>query len=198
MVYAGQGVLSARGEGELRALAAAGHLPVTTTLLGMGAFDETHPSSLHMLGMHGSAYANYAMQSADVILALGARFDDRITGNVKKFAPAAYAAAAEGRGGIIHFDVSPKNINKVVKVHEAVLGDVRENMKALTPLLKPSPRAPWWKDIEGWKRTHPFSYPPSKTKGAIKPQRVIEELYRQQAAADRVKDTIITTGVGQQ
>ena len=198
IIYAGQGVLSARGEEELRALAIKAKIPVTTTLLGMGAFDETHPQSLHMLGMHGSAYANYAMQNADVILALGARFDDRITGNVKKFAPAAYAAAAEGKGGIIHFDITEKNVNKVIRVHEAVLGDVKENMAALTPLLRGQPREAWWRYLEDLKKKHPFTYPPSRENGALKPQRVIEEVYKQQAAAGRVKDTIITTGVGQQ
>jgi acetolactate synthase-1/2/3 large subunit len=197
VVYAGQGVLSAGAEKELQALVAAGHLPVTTTLLGMGAYDETQPNSLHMLGMHGSAYANYAMQAADVIIALGARFDDRITGSVAKFAPGAYAAAAEGRGGIIHFDVSPKNVNKVVRVHEVVLGDVGENMAALTPLLKPAPRAAWWARIDAWKREHPFAYPPARAKGALKPQRVIEEMYAQVARGGREASTVITTGVGQ-
>ena len=80
---------------------------------GLGAFDELDPRSLHMLGMHGSVSANYAMQNADVIIALGARFDDRVTGNLKKFAPKAVEAAAARRGGIIHFEISPKNINKV-------------------------------------------------------------------------------------
>ena len=85
-----------------------------TTLQGLGAFDELDELSLHMLGMHGSAYANLAMQEADVIIALGARFDDRVTGKVDAFAPTAKAAAAQGRGGIIHFEIQPKNINKIV------------------------------------------------------------------------------------
>ncbi len=197
VLYAGQGVLTSGGEGALRALSAAGNLPVTTTLLGMGAFDETHKNSLHMLGMHGSAYANYAMQSADVIVSLGARFDDRITGNIKKFAPAAYAAAAEGRGGLVHFDISPKNINKVVQVHEAVVGCVKAGMEALTPLLRPQARGEWWAQIEGWKREHPFTYPPARESGALKPQRILQEMYSQLEAAQRVPSTIITTGVGQ-
>jgi acetolactate synthase-1/2/3 large subunit len=79
----------------------------------LGAFDEADPRALHMLGMHGSVYANYAMQHADVIIALGARFDDRVTGNLKKFAPKAVEAARMGRGGIFHFEISPKQINKV-------------------------------------------------------------------------------------
>ena len=197
VIYCGQGVLSGGAVAELRELAARGNIPVTTTLLGMGAFDETDARSLHMLGMHGSVYANYAMQSADVIVAVGARFDDRITGAVKKFAPAAYAAAAAGRGGIVHFDISPKNINKVVQVHEAVLGDVRANLAELLPHIRGAPREPWWAQLRAWKRDHPFSYPPSRADGALKPQRVIEEVYRQLQAAGRVADTIITTGVGQ-
>ena len=197
VIYAGQGVLGADAVAELKALAAAANVPVTTTLLGMGAFDETDPRSLHMLGMHGSVYANYAMQAADVIVALGARFDDRITGNVPKFAPAAYAAAKEGRGGLVHFDISPKNFNKVVKVHECVLGDVKANLRALLPLLEAPPRAEWWAQLREWKAAHPFSYLPARGAGALKPQRVIEEMYNQLQAAGRVPNTIITTGVGQ-
>ena len=87
----------------------------------MGAFDELSPLSLHMLGMHGSAYANFAVQEADLIVSLGARFDDRVTGNINKFAPAALAAEREGRGGIIHFEISPKNVDKVVVATEAVV-----------------------------------------------------------------------------
>ena len=197
VIYAGQGVLSAGAEAELRALAAAANVPVTTTLLGMGAFDELDPLSLHMLGMHGSAYANYAMQRADLIIAVGARFDDRITGNVRKFAPAAYAAAAAGTGGIVHFDISPKNVNKIVAVHESIFGDVKGNLAALVPLVTSQPRAAWHADIARWKRDMPFSYPPSRAAAALKPQRVIEEVYRQLAAAGKVGETIITTGVGQ-
>jgi len=197
VIYAGQGVLGADAVAELKELAAAANVPVTTTLLGMGAFDETDARSLHMLGMHGSAYANFAMQSADVIVSLGARFDDRITGNVPKFAPAAYAAAKEGRGGLVHFDISPKNFNKVVKVHECVLGDVKANLRALLPLLRAPPRAAWWAQLREWKAAHPFAYLPARAAGALKPQRVIEEMYNQLQAAGRVPDTIITTGVGQ-
>ncbi|CAI4212123.1 unnamed protein product [Parascedosporium putredinis] len=114
VIYAGQGMILSEGGPEiLRELAEKAYLPVTTTLQGLGAFDELDPKSLHMLGMHGSAYANMAMQEADLIIALGARFDDR-------FAPGARAAAAEGRGGIVHFEIMPKNINKVVQATEAV------------------------------------------------------------------------------
>ena len=106
VIYAGAGLLnSPEGPKLLAELASRGNVPVTTTLQGLGLFDEDDPRSLHMLGMHGAAYANYAMQSADVIVALGARFDDRVTGKVDTFAPAARAAAEAGTGGIIHFEI---------------------------------------------------------------------------------------------
>lgn len=116
VIYAGQGVLGTpEGPKLLKELADKAYLPVTTTLQGLGAFDEEDPKSLHMLGMHGSAYANMSMQEADLIIALGARFDDRITGNVARFAPQARAAAAEGRGGIIHFEVSLRRFRSRMK-----------------------------------------------------------------------------------
>jgi isopentenyldiphosphate isomerase len=118
-------------------------------------FDELDARSLHMLGMHGSAYANYAVQAADVIIALGARFDDRVTGKPSTFAPAARAAAAAGRGGIIHFEVSPKNVNKVISADEVVHGDVRDNLRALLPLIAPAPRDEWFAQIAAWKRALP-------------------------------------------
>ncbi len=117
MLYVGAGALNYSEA--VRELARAGNIPVTTTLQGMGVFDELDPLSLHMLGMHGSAYANHAMQGADVIIAVGARFDDRVTGNLKLFAPAAKRASAEGRGGIIHLEISSKNINKSQQAHHA-------------------------------------------------------------------------------
>ncbi|KAK7693894.1 Acetolactate synthase, mitochondrial [Cerrena zonata] len=109
VIYAGNGVLSSPlGPKLLRQLAKQGNIPVTTTLQGLGAFDELDDMSLHMLGMHGSAYANLAIQKADVIIALGARFDDRVTGKVDSFAPAAKEAASRGKGGIIHFEINPR------------------------------------------------------------------------------------------
>ncbi|KAG2052799.1 acetolactate synthase [Suillus hirtellus] len=196
IIYAGNGVLSSPlGPKLLAQLAKEGNIPVTTTLQGLGAYDETDDKSLHMLGMHGSAYANLAMQQADVIIALGARFDDRVTGKVDTFAPAARAAASQGRGGIIHFEIQPKNINKVVNASIPVLGDVVSNMAALVPLIRSSPRTQWFGDIQEWKRKYPFTYVPSKSGARSKPQEVIEELDRQ--TAHKKDDVIITTGVGQ-
>ena len=196
IIYAGQGVISAgdRGVAALRAFAEKANIPVTTTLQGMGAFDELHPLSLHMLGMHGSAYANFAMQNADLVITLGARFDDRVTGDVKRFAPEARRAETEGRGGIIHFEISPKNISKVVSPTEAVIGDVAASLEALLPHVAAQERAAWFEQIDEWKELHPFSWD-SAPDGAMKGQQVIEEMMRQ--TADRSEDVICTTGVGQ-
>ena len=111
VIYAGQGMIALpEGPKLLAEFAEKCKIPTTTTLQGLGGFDELNDLSLHMLGMHGSPYANLAMQEADLIIALGARFDDRVTGSVAKFAPQAKAAAEEGRGGIVHFEIMPKNI----------------------------------------------------------------------------------------
>jgi acetolactate synthase I/II/III large subunit len=196
VIYAGNGVLSnPMGPKFLKELAEQGNIPVCTTLQGLGAFDETSEKSLHMLGMHGSAYANIAMQQADVIVALGARFDDRVTGKVSTFAPAARAAAKEGRGGIIHFEIQPKNINKVIEAQIPILGDVVANLSALVPLVKATPRKEWFDSIRGWKKDYPFTYVKSKKGEKMKPQEVVEELDKQ--LADKKEETIIATGVGQ-
>ena len=196
VIYAGQGVLQSEGGVEaLRALAVAGNVPVTTTLQGMGAFDELSPLSMHMLGMHGSAYANFAIQDADLIVALGARFDDRVTGNLAQFAPKARAAALKGTGGIVQFEISHKQLNKTVEVNEGVLGDVGVGMRALAPLLESEPRAEWHAKIDGWREAHPFSYGEPATGDALcKGPQVVAELYRQ--VADRSEEVICTTGVG--
>jgi acetolactate synthase I/II/III large subunit len=196
IIYAGNGVLSSpMGPKLLAQLSERGNIPVTTTLQGLGAFDETNERSLHMLGMHGSAYANLAMQNADVIIALGARFDDRVTGVVDKFAPAARAAALQGRGGIIHFEVMPKNINKVINASIPIVGDVITNLASLVPLIRPSPRNEWFANIKEWKGSYPFTYVKSQNGDRLKPQEVIEEMDRQ--TAHRKEDVIVSTGVGQ-
>jgi acetolactate synthase I/II/III large subunit len=197
VIYAGQGVLATPdGPVLLRQLADKACIPVTTTLQGLGGFDEMDTKSLHMLGMHGSGYANMSMQEADLIIALGARFDDRITGNVAKFAPEARAAAAEGRGGIIHFEIMPKNINKVVQATEAVEGDVTANLALLLPHLNEVKERPeWFGQINGWKQKFPWAYEKEGANGLIKPQTVMTTLSK---LTDPIKEnTIITTGVGQ-
>ena len=200
VIYAGQGVIcSENGPELLKALAEKASLPVTTTLQGLGAFDELDEKALHMLGMHGSAYANMAMQEADLIIALGARFDDRVTLNVSKFAPAARAAAREGRGGIVHFEIMPKNINKVIQATEAVEGDVAKNLEALLPQVEArsmTDRQGWFDQIREWKAKWPLShYETAGRDGLIKPQTLIEELSK--LTADRKHETYIATGVGQ-
>ncbi|KAG0143755.1 hypothetical protein CROQUDRAFT_660844 [Cronartium quercuum f. sp. fusiforme G11] len=204
LVYAGQGILSSpEGPKLLKRLSDEWNIPVTTTLMGMGAFDEEDPKSLHMLGMHGSAYANLAMQDADVIIALGARFDDRVTGKVDTFAPHARAAALQGRGGIIHFEVQPKNINKVIEATCAIEGDVVENLGHLLDIMPtrtdgPPSRADWLGTIRTWKAKYPFIYEPSLPGQLMKPQEVIEALDQWARAKPGRKDNlIISTGVGQ-
>ncbi|KAI0392889.1 thiamine diphosphate-binding protein [Xylariaceae sp. FL0594] len=200
VIYAGQGIItSENGPAILKELADKASIPVTTTLHGLGAFDELDEKSLYMLGMHGSAFANMAMQEADLIIALGSRFDDRVTGSISKFAPAAKAAAAEGRGGIVHFEIMPKNINKVVQATEAIEGDVAKNLAQLMPLVQPvsmEDRKEWFDKINSWKKKWPMEhFERTERPGMIKPQVLIEQL--SSLTADRKDKTIITTGVGQ-
>lgn len=197
VIYAGQGIVGdPEGHTILRKLAEIGNIPVTTTLCGLGAFDEMDPKSLHMLGMHGSAYANLAMQHADLIIALGARFDDRVTGSLDAFAPEAVKAARENRGGILHFEIMPKNINKVVEATEAIEGDVTENLRRMLPHVQGSERTEWFDQINEWKAKYPFHYDlPATDDDKLKPQQLIEELDRQ--TRDIKDNVIVTTGVGQ-
>lgn len=200
IIYAGQGIILSEGGPELlKELADKCSIPVTTTLQGLGAYDELDEKSLHMLGMHGAAYANMAMQEADLIIALGARFDDRVTLSIAKFAPGAKAAAAEGRGGIVHFEIMPKNINKVVQATEAIEGDVATNLKQLMPFVDAKTmedRKEWFSKINEWKKKWPLSdYERAERQGLIKPQTLIEELSK--LTEDRKDQTYISTGVGQ-
>jgi acetolactate synthase-1/2/3 large subunit len=199
VLYVGQGALAApQGPLHIKTLADKASIPVTTSLQGLGAFDEDDPMALHMLGLHGAGYANLAVQHADLIIALGARFDDRVTGDITKFAPAAQQAARQARGGVVHFDISPKNINKVVQATVSVVGDCAVNLERLLPYVKETQRPSWLAQIQAWKDKYPFSaYSRGSDAGnkGIPPQRVIERLSELVAP---IKDrTIITTGVGQ-
>ncbi|KAL9620187.1 MAG: hypothetical protein Q9160_005302 [Pyrenula sp. 1 TL-2023] len=197
VIYSGHGIVShPDGPSLLKELSDKASVPVTTTLHGLGGYDELDPKALHMLGMHGSAYANMAMQEADLIIALGARFDDRVTGNVAKFAPQAKAAAAEGRGGIVHFEIMPKNINKVVQATEAIEGDVASNLSLLLPHVNVvKDRTEWFSQIDDWKQRFPLSlYEPETPEGLIKPQTFLTKLSDMTAPIS--EKTIITTGVG--
>lgn len=197
IIYAGAGILnSPDGPALLKRLADKAVVPVTTTIQGLGAFDQRDEKSLDFLGMHGSAAANTAIQRADLILALGARFDDRVTGNVSLFAPAAKLAAAEGRGGIVHFEISPKNINKVVEATEAIEGDVARNLASFIPLVEEVEARPeWMAKIKEWKEQYPYAYMKETPGLKIKPQTLIREIAEQSQKYG--KEVIVTTGVGQ-
>ncbi len=181
VLYVGGGVIIANASKELRAFAEKAHLPVTMTLLGLGSYDQSKPESLDMLGMHGSAYANYAVQECDLLIAVGARFDDRITGQVKTFAPHAK---------IIHIDIDPTSIAKNVRADIPVVGDAKHILAELTKEVEHQPREKWFKKIAEWKKKYPFSY--DRKSSTVRPQYVIEELCRQTEGK-----AIITTGVGQ-
>ncbi len=181
VLYVGGGIISANASDELRQLAQKAHLPVTMTLLGLGSFDQRKPESLDMLGMHGSAYANYAVQQCDLLIAIGARFDDRVTGKLATFAP---------KAKIIHIDIDPASISKNVHVDIPVVGDAKEILGELIKEVEFRERKKWFDKIAEWKKKYPFRY--DNTSSEIKPQYVIEEICRQTQS-----DAIITTGVGQ-
>jgi acetolactate synthase I/II/III large subunit len=181
VLYVGGGAIIAGASQALRKVADAANLPCTTTLLGLGAFDEHDPRTLYMLGMHGSAFANYAVQECDCLIAVGARFDDRVTGNLATFAPNAK---------IIHIDIDPSSISKNVDVDVPVVGDAKTSLEAMLPYLEHRDRKEWFAKIKAWKERYPFKYK-DDTKNT-KPQYVIEEINRQTKG-----EAVITTGVGQ-
>ena len=181
VLYVGGGVIIANASNEMRELAEKAHLPVTTTLLGLGSYDQAKPESLDMLGMHGTAYANYAVQECDLLIAIGARFEDRVTGKLKTFAP---------RAKVIHIDVDPASISKNVHVDIPVVGDAKMILVELVKEVEYRDRTEWFEKIAEWKTKYPLRYDTdSKT---VKPQYVIEELCRQTKG-----DATIVTGVGQ-
>jgi acetolactate synthase I/II/III large subunit len=184
VIYAGGGVIAGEASGELRELVRRTGIPVTMTLMGLGAFSADDPLCLDMLGMHGSVYANYAVDQADLLLAIGVRFDDRVTGKVAEFAE---------HGFIVHIDIDPSEINKNKVVHVPIVADVKDALAQLNAIVEPpsSSLADWHSQIAEWKREDPFSF--DTTYKGILAQEAIAELSR--LTADR--DTIITVGVGQ-
>src|SRR3984893_906320 len=187
VIYAGGGVVNANASEELIEFATSDRFPVTCTLMGLGAFPAPHDQWLGMLGMHGTRAANYAMDEADLICAVGARFDDRITGKLSEFAP---------RAKFIHIDVDPAEISKNVPAHIPIVGDA----KNIVPRLTAEPRAPsadparlyaGWSRIHSWQERHPLSYEDSKD-GEIKPQYMIQALFEATGG-----DAIVTSDVGQ-
>ncbi|MFA5103643.1 MAG: biosynthetic-type acetolactate synthase large subunit [Candidatus Margulisiibacteriota bacterium] len=181
VIYAGGGVILSDASKELLELATKISAPVTTTLLGKGAFPETHPLSLGMLGMHGTVYANYAITECDLLIAVGARFDDRVTGRIEHFAP---------KAKVIHIDIDPAEIGKNVSVDVPIVGDVKNVLCALNNHIKQKDsHSEWVAQVLAWKEKHPLCY---KSNGGLKPQAVIEEIYRITNG-----EAIIVTEVGQ-
>ncbi|AIQ96716.1 biosynthetic-type acetolactate synthase large subunit [Prochlorococcus sp. MIT 0801] len=184
LLYVGGGVISSGAHETLAAIAKRYQIPVTTTLMGKGAFDERDPLSVGMLGMHGTAYANFAVTECDLLIAIGARFDDRVTGKLDTFAP---------KAKVIHFEIDPAEINKNRVVEVSVLGDVGISLVKLLDLSnqrKTNPRtSKWINKIENWKNNFPLITPPKE--GEIYPQEVLIAL------RDLAQDAYITTDVGQ-
>jgi len=182
LLYIGGGVITAGAHREVKELAEKIKAPVTWTLMGIGAFDSTHELSLGMLGMHGTAYANHSIQQADTIIAIGARFDDRVTGRLDAFAPSAK---------FIHIDIDPASISKNVKVDIPIVGDARNILIQLLKEIKKTPdTVAWLKQVDDLKKKYPLAY---KDKGEkLMPQYVIEQIDEATKG-----DAIITTEVGQ-
>jgi acetolactate synthase-1/2/3 large subunit len=187
VLYTGGGVISAGASEELRELASSDRFPVTSTVMGLGAFPSSHPQWLGMLGMHGTRTANYSMDEADLIVAIGARFDDRITGKLSEFAPHAK---------FIHIDIDPAEISKNVPAHIPIVGDA----KLVIPKLTREYRAlqtdgsrldDWWSKIAAWQAEYPLSYEDS-VDAEIKPQYMIEAMHKVTNG-----DAIVTSDVGQ-
>ncbi len=181
VLYVGGGVILSGASEELRKLALKANVPVTTTLLGLGSYDQSRAESLDMLGMHGTAYANYAVQESDLIIAIGARFEDRVTGKIKDFA---------SKAKVIHVDIDPASISKNVRADIPVVGDAKQILVELTEAVEHRDRTEWFEKIGEWKSKFPVTY--DREADTIKPQYVIEELYRQTEG-----NAIIVTGVGQ-
>ncbi len=181
LLYAGGGVISSGASRELRQLAATASIPVTTTLNGLGAFDERNELSVGMLGMHGTTEANLAISNADLVIAVGARFDDRVTGDLESFAPEAK---------IIHIDIDPAEVGKRVPAEIPIVGDVRHILAELNPRIEENEHPAWlaqidnWRDIDEWAK--------EKSEEVILPHQVIETIDQLTQG-----EALITTGVGQ-
>lgn len=181
LLYVGGGVIASGAAAHLTRLARKAHIPVTTTLLGLGAFPETDPLALRMLGMHGSAAANKAVSECDLLISVGARFDDRVTGKISEFAPHAVKA---------HIDIDPSAIDKSVGIDIPVVGDAAKILPLLIPQVKALKRHPWLKQIKEWQERFPLSYDQQTTE--LLPQYVIEQIYNVTRG-----NALIVTEVGQ-
>jgi acetolactate synthase-1/2/3 large subunit len=187
VIYAGGGVILSDASAELTEFVLSDRFPITNTLNGLGGFPGTHDQFLGMLGMHGTRAANYAMDEADLICAIGARFDDRITGKLSEFAP---------RAKFIHIDIDPAEISKNVPAHIPIVGDAKNILVKLVNEYRalgadPSRLEEWWQRIGGWQERHPLHYNDSSD-SEIKPQRAIQAIYEATGG-----DAIVTSDVGQ-
>ena len=190
ILYVGGGVVFSGASAELIELAELTQIPVDMTLMGLGAFPGEHQLSLGMLGMHGTYQANMAMHYSDLVIAIGARFDDRVTGKVSEFCPHAK---------VIHVDIDPTSIRKNIHVDIPIVGDCKTVLRELNQILRASVngeqkelRKPWWKQIREWEAAHPLSYQ-QEADGPIKPQYVVKRLYE----LTKERDPIVATDVGQ-
>ncbi len=188
VLYSGGGVVLANASAELTALAKRLNLPVTNTLMGLGAYPGSDAQFIGMLGMHGTYEANMTMHNSDVILAVGARFDDRVTNNVKKFCPNAT---------VIHIDIDPASISKTINAHIPIVGDVKNVLAEMLSQLADGDKkldehalADWWQQINEWRKRHGLRYETNDSD--IKPQQVVETLYKLTEGK-----AIITSDVGQ-
>ena len=184
VIYAGGGVIAGEASENLRTLVEKTGIPVTMTLMGLGAFPGDNQRSLDMLGMHGSVYANYAVDEADLLIAVGVRFDDRVTGKVAEFAQ---------HGFIVHIDIDPSEINKNKLVHIPIVADVNEALSQLNEVVEPPEEGldDWHAKIESWKEEDPFAFDESYP--GILAQEAIAELSRLTAE----RNTVVAVGVGQ-
>ena len=180
IIYAGGGVISSNAFPELKDFVLKTNIPITTTLMGLGCFPETHPLSLGMLGMHGTAYANYAVSAADLIIGLGVRFDDRITGKLDEFAL---------KAKIIHIDIDPAEVGKNILVDIPIIGDIKNILEKLNKYILKKKETEWLNTIEDLKRKYPLKYTNNEE---LKPQYIMETISK--IAKD---NTIIVTSVGQ-
>ncbi|MCX5729716.1 MAG: biosynthetic-type acetolactate synthase large subunit [Nitrospirae bacterium] len=190
VLYVGGGVIFSGASQELMELAELTHMPVDMTLMGLGAFPGEHPQSMGMLGMHGTYWANMVMHYSDLVVAIGARFDDRVTGKVSEFCPHAK---------VIHIDIDPTSIRKNVNVDIPIVGDCKTVLRELIQILRATVngdqkelRKAWWNQIREWQQANPLAYQ-QEADGPIKPQHVIKRLY--ELTKDR--DPIVSTDVGQ-
>ena len=167
IIMAGHGIDISGAADELMHLATRGNIPVVSTLHGVGTFPETHPLSFGMLGMHGLAYANFAMRQTDCIIGLGTRFDDRAVGKADEFGPGAK---------VVHIDIDPAEIGKVLETEVPIVGDLRLTLQRLLPLIEARDRSPWLDQMNGWRRDHPSLKIPDSPDSVL-PQEVVRAIY---------------------